>query len=54
MQILSLYGAWMEEGTGKERIRMFGIGKLNAAVVGTGFMAARMSAVLNASGTARP
>ena len=33
---------------------MFGLGKLNAAVVGTGFMAARMSAVLNASGTVRP
>ena len=33
---------------------MFGLGKLNAAVVGTGFMAGRMSAVLNASGTVRP
>ena len=40
--------------TGKERIKMFGLGKLNAAVVGTGFMAGRMAAVLNASGTVRP
>ena len=42
------------EETGKERIKMFGLGKLNAAVVGTGFMAGRMAAVLNASGTVRP
>lgn len=41
------------EETGKERIKMFGLGKLNAAVVGTGFMAGRMAAVLNASGTVR-
>lgn len=33
---------------------MFGFGKLNAAVVGTGYMASRMSAVLNSSGTVRP
>ena len=33
---------------------MFGFGRLNVAVVGTGYMAAKMSAVLNASGTVRP
>lgn len=33
---------------------MFGFGRLNAAVVGTGYMAARMAAVLNASGTVAP
>ena len=40
--------------SGKERNKMFGFGKLNAAVVGTGYMASRMSAVLNSSGTVRP
>ena len=33
---------------------MFGLGRLNAAVVGTGYMASRMTAVLNSSGTVRP
>ena len=33
---------------------MFGFGKLNAAVVGTGYMASKMSEVLNASGAVRP
>ena len=33
---------------------MFGFGKLNAAVVGTGYMASKMSEVLNSSGTVRP
>ena len=38
----------------KARRIMFGFGRLNAAVVGTGYMAARMAAVLNASGTVGP
>ena len=33
---------------------MFGLGRLNAAVVGTGYMASKMTAVLNSSGTVRP
>ena len=33
---------------------MFGFGKLNAAVVGTGYMAAQMTDVFNASGTIKP
>ena len=33
---------------------MFGFGKLNVAVVGTGYMASRMSAVLGSSGLVRP
>ena len=33
---------------------MFGFGKLNAAVVGTGYMASRMSDVLSTVGTVRP
>ena len=33
---------------------MFGLGRLNAAVVGTGYMATKMAAVLNASPTVRP
>ena len=33
---------------------MFGLGKLNAAVVGTGYMASRMAAVMNSSGNVRP
>ncbi|MCR5811855.1 MAG: Gfo/Idh/MocA family oxidoreductase [Lachnospiraceae bacterium] len=33
---------------------MFGLGRLNAAVVGTGYMASKMAAVLNSSGTVRP
>lgn len=33
---------------------MFGFGKLNAAVIGTGYMAGKMSSVLNASSTVRP
>ena len=33
---------------------MFGFGKLNAAVVGTGYMAAKMTGVMNSSGTMRP
>ena len=33
---------------------MFGRGRLNAAVVGTGYMASKMTAVLNSSGTVRP
>ena len=38
----------------KERTYMFGFGRLNVAVVGTGFMAGKMAEVLNASGTVRP
>ena len=33
---------------------MFGFSRLNAAVVGTGYMAAKMTEVLNSSSTARP
>jgi predicted dehydrogenase len=33
---------------------MVGLGRLNAAVVGTGYMASKMTAVLNSSGTVRP
>ena len=33
---------------------MFGFSRLNAAVVGTGYMAAKMTGVLNSSSTARP
>ena len=33
---------------------MFGFGKLNAAVVGTGYMASRMSEVISSSGAVRP
>ena len=33
---------------------MFGLGKFNAAVVGTGYMAAQMTGVINASGTVKP
>ena len=33
---------------------MFGFGKLNAAVVGTGYMASKMSEVISSSGAVRP
>ena len=38
----------------KARSYMFGLGRHNVAVVGTGFMAAKMAVVLNASPTVRP
>ena len=38
----------------KVRNKMFGFGKLNVAVVGTGYMASKMSAVLNVSGAVKP
>ena len=38
----------------KARRCMFGLGRHNAAVVGTGYMAAKMAAVLNASPSVRP
>ena len=38
----------------KVRSTMFGFGRLNAAVVGTGYMASKMTVVLNSSGTVRP
>lgn len=39
---------------GKARSGMFGFGKLNAAVVGTGYMASKMSEVISSSGSVRP